>query len=356
MTIINRFVCCLLPLVAEVADLVYKSEPFHLFAFFPQKYSEAFRGKGVCLLPLIYIVFMPSVTSQARYWLLTIPEDGFNKATFDLSRTGVGYLKGQLEEAPTTGYRHWQLVAHFPKKIRLNGVKRIFGDRCHAEPSRSDAADAYVWKEETRVAGTQFELGSRSVVRGRSVDWQRVLDSAKAGSIQDIPPDILVRNYSAIKRIGVDFAQPLAIERSVRVYVGRTGLGKSRRAWHEAGLDAYPKDPRTKFWCGYAHQQSVVIDEFRGDIGINSVLRWFDRYPVCVETKGSSVVLKARDIWITSNIHPRDWYPQLDEVTKEALLRRLQVVEFTEEWLPPLPVLPDVEQIPNVEEFENLFN
>jgi len=120
------------------------------------------------------------------------------------------------------------------------------------------------------------------------------------------------------------------MERTCYVYWGVTGAGKSRRAWDEASLSAYPKSPSTKFWDGYVGQEHVVLDEFRGEIGISHLLRWLDRYPVTVETKGSAVVLSARRIWITSNISPRDWYPNLDEATMDALLRRLEVTHFRE--------------------------
>jgi len=112
------------------------------------------------------------------------------------------------------------------------------------------------------------------------------------------------------------------------VFWGRSGSGKSRRAWEEAGLDAYPKDPRTKFWCGYRGQVNVVIDEFRGGIDIGHLLRWLDRYPVIVEIKGSSTVLSAERIWITSNIPPESWYPDVDAETMVALKRRLKVIHF----------------------------
>jgi hypothetical protein len=113
------------------------------------------------------------------------------------------------------------------------------------------------------------------------------------------------------------------------VFWGLTGTGKSMRAWDEAGLMAYPKDPRTKFWCGYGSQEHVVIDEFRGGIDVSHMLRWLDRYPVIVEIKGASVVLRATHIWITSNIHPKAWYPLLDDATYEALERRLTITEIT---------------------------
>jgi len=93
-------------------------------------------------------------------------------------------------------------------------------------------------------------------------------------------------------------------------------------------MDAYPKAPSTKWWDGYRGHKNVVIDEFRGEVGIGHLLRWFDRYPVLVEVKGGSVVLKATHFWITSNLSPDAWYPNLDEETKSALKRRLNITHF----------------------------
>jgi len=69
-------------------------------------------------------------------------------------------------------------------------------------------------------------------------------------------------------------------------------------------------------------------DEFRGGIDIGHLLRWLDRYPVIVEVKGGATALAARKIWITSNIAPIAWYPELDAETFAALRRRLQVTHF----------------------------
>lgn len=118
------------------------------------------------------------------------------------------------------------------------------------------------------------------------------------------------------------------MERTTFVFWGTTGTGKSRRAWDEAGMEAYGKDPRSKFWDGYGIQKHIVIDEFRGGIDISHLLRWTDRYPCRVEIKGSSVPLVAEKIWITSNIPPTQWYPLLDDQTLAALMRRLTVIEF----------------------------
>lgn len=262
--------------------------------------------------------------SQARYWLLTIPHHEF----LPYLPRSVVYLRGQLESGVATNYLHWQLLAIFGAKIRLAGVKRIFGSQCHAEPSRSDAANEYVWKEDTAIEGTRFELGTLPFHRNSKTDWDRIRELARSGRLDDIDSNVYVQHYNNLKRIAADNMQPVAIERQVQVYWGATGVGKSRRAWEEAGLDAYPKDPRSKFWDGYRGQSNVVIDEFRGGIDISHILRWLDRYPVIVEVKGSSTVLKATHIWITSNLPPDQWYMDLDQQTKDALLRRLNVTHM----------------------------
>lgn len=261
--------------------------------------------------------------NQARWWILTIRHADF----LPYLPPSVTFIRGQLEQG-AGGFLHWQIVVHFASPARLAAVRTLFGN-VHAEPTKSAAAVAYVWKDDTRVDGTQFELGTAPVSRANRADWNAVRDSAKSGRLDDIPADIYVRCYNQLKRIATDSMAPVGIVREVYVFWGRTGTGKSRRAWDEAGIDAYPKDPRSKFWDGYRGQEHVVIDEFRGGIDISHLLRWLDRYPVIVEVKGASTVFKAKKMWITSNISPDNWYPDLDEETKSALRRRFtQIVHF----------------------------
>jgi len=265
---------------------------------------------------------MANVGKPARIWIFTIP---FHDYTPYL-HSSFSYFKGQLETG-AEGFIHWQIIGYSKKPTRLSALKKLF-PTAHMEPTRSSAAEEYVWKEETRVDGTQFEFGEKPMHRNSEKDWEKIREDAKRGNLDEIPPDIYIRSYMSLKRIAGDHMEPIAIVRTVNVFWGRTGTGKSRRAWEEGTLEAYPKDPRTKFWDGYRGQDNVIIDEFRGGIDISHMLRWLDRYPVIVEVKGSSVVLKARMIWITSNLDPYYWYPDADEETKQALLRRLNVVHF----------------------------
>lgn len=260
---------------------------------------------------------------SGRYWILTIPQQDYTP----YPNVNVQWIKGQLEQGES-GYIHWQIVIAFAATARLSKVKSIFGNSTHAELCRSSAADAYVWKDATAIDNTRFEFGEKLLKRNSKRDWQAIWDAAKANEIESIDVAARVQHYRTLRQISADYAVPVAQERTINVFWGVTGTGKSRRAWEEAGLDAYPKDPRTKFWCGYQQQEHVVIDEFRGGIDIGHMLRWLDRYPVIIETKGSSTVLRATTIWITSNLDPRKWYAECDNGTIDALLRRLTITHF----------------------------
>jgi hypothetical protein len=207
----------------------------------------------------------------------------------------------------------------------------------HLEPTRSDAALLYVGKEDTRIEGTGFQLGQLPLKRNSKTDWDAVRCSAKLGRLDDLPSSVYVQHYRTLKQIAVDHLVVDPTIKSVKVYWGSTGVGKSRRAWFEAGMQAYPKDPRTKWWCGYRAQENIVIDEFRGGIDIGHMLRWLDRYPALLETKGSTMPAAFKNVWITSNLHPMDWYPDLDLETKNALLRRLDITHMSDSWSEPLP-------------------
>lgn len=242
---------------------------------------------------------------------------------------GVAWIRGQLESGSDTGFLHWQILVSFIKKKTLGQVREIFGP-AHAELTRSEASQAYVWKEETRVEGTQFELGSKPINRADPKDWDKIWELAQRGELMSIPADIRVNSYRTLRAICADYARPAAMERSCSLFVGPTGTGKSKRAWDEAGMEAYCKDPNSKFWCGYSGQRSVIIDEFRGRIDVSHILRWLDRYPCNVEIKGSSVPLCAESFWITSNLDIEQWYPEIDPQTLQALKRRISVTKFSD--------------------------
>jgi hypothetical protein len=266
---------------------------------------------------------MPS--PQARYYLLTIPHEAFTPYL----PPGTCWIKGQLEQGEQ-GFLHWQLVVAYTKKTTLSAVRAMFGPY-HAEATRSAAAEEYVHKEETAVIGTRFELGSKATKRNSEKDWDKIWDDSRTGNMLAIPADIRIRCYSTLKRIKKDYeVAPFREDVVCHAFWGVTHSGKSHRMFTEAydGQIPYVKQSTTKWWDGYTGQTHVIIDEFRGQIAVEHLLKWLDKYPCFVEEKGGQVALCATHFWITSNINPILWYPSIDEGTRDAMLRRLRVTHF----------------------------
>lgn len=128
---------------------------------------------------------------QGIFWLLTIPENEYTPK----HEESCQWLKGQLEEGKESGYRHWQFVCAFKRKQSLAAVKKVFGSKCHAELTRSERANDYCSKEETRVEGTDFEYGSKPIRRNSKVDWESIWTSAKSGDVDAIPAHVRITSY-----------------------------------------------------------------------------------------------------------------------------------------------------------------
>ncbi len=117
--------------------------------------------------------------------------------------------------------------------------------------------------------------------------------------------------------------------------------GKSRRALHEAGADAYwvrkPQNNGGLWFDGYDGHANVVIDEFYGWISRDLMCRLCDRYPLLVDTKGGAVSFLAKKIWITSNQSPVMWWQKvgLGPMERRLSVPNGEVVNLTQMWFPP---------------------
>lgn len=81
-----------------------------------------------------------------------------------------------------------------------------------------------------------------------------------------------------------------------------------------------------QWFDGYDAETDVIFEEFNGQIPFRQFLRLLDKYPCQVQTKGGSKYWGARRIWITSPVHPSQWYASLEEKSEGSLaqlLRRL---------------------------------
>lgn len=263
--------------------------------------------------------------------MLTIPEKDItlDNITEIFEKTEeIHYMRGQQEMGTINNFLHWQIIVYFKKKITCPKCKSFFPSSTHVEPTRSKAAKNYVWKEETSIPNTKFELGEMSLQRNEPTDWARVRRSSIDGDFVTIPDDIFLRYYHSIRSIYKDFAKPIMRSpQEVFVFWGPPGTGKTRRVFEEVGSDGwYIKSPTTKWWDGYNGEETIILDEFRGDVHIAHLLRWLDRYPCTCEIKGAQLYLNTKRWYITSNISYTDWYKDIDNDTLAALKRRLTMI------------------------------
>lgn len=259
------------------------------------------------------------MSEQCRYWMLTIPVNAYVAPT-ELP-PNVTYLKGQ-QEIGASGFHHWQLLAVFKKKIRRAGVKQTFSQQSHCEPSRSQAANQYVWKEESRVPGTQIELGELPFKRNSKTDWELVKRKAKDGLIDEVPADVYINHYRTLKQIAMDHMNsPPDLHSVCGIWIyGPPGVGKSYFA-----RTNYPNSyfkMCNKWWCGYKNQMSVIIDDLDLSHKVlgHHLKIWSDRYAFIAETKGYAVTIRPERIIVTSNYKINEIFE--DPALVDALERR----------------------------------
>ncbi|AXQ66240.1 MAG: helicase [Cressdnaviricota sp.] len=126
---------------------------------------------------------------------------------------------------------------------------------------------------------------------------------------------------------------------------GETGVGKSHKAFEGYSPEThYVWNLAEEFQCGYRQQDTVIINEFRGQIKYSELLTLIDKWPHCIKRKGGEQLpFVSKHIIITSCKPPDEIYPRQDEKDSlRQLLRRIKVIEVEKQppvWgrAPPYP-------------------
>ena len=119
-------------------------------------------------------------------------------------------------------------------------------------------------------------------------------------------------------------------------HYGPTGTGKSEYAFN--GFD-----PATHYVWKYDHgwqdsysqQDTVIIDEFRGQIPMSELLTMIDKHPNHeVRRRGrETLYFVSKKVIITSSLHPKDVYTNLAAEDKlDQLLRRIEIIEHKKKF------------------------
>jgi len=239
-------------------------------------------------------------------------------------------------ETGESGTKHLQGVLQFPRKLGPRTVKSHVGERSHIEVVRGtlEQAVAYCSKEDTYNGEVRFQSG-QYVTQGIRTDIEafnlRIKTGASDADLINEHLNEFYKYHRVVDRVRLAFQVPRTWEMEVNVYWGKSGSGKTRRAFEEAGTSYYfvskGDQNQTTWWDGYDGQDSVIIDDFYGWLPWSFMLRLLDRYPFTVQIKGGTVNFRSKKIFITSNSAPHNWYKNIPNNDMTPLLRRINKIE-----------------------------
>jgi len=258
--------------------------------------------------------------SRSRAWVFT----SFESEPPDIPHKFICY---QREQCASTGRLHWQAYVIFRDARTLTSCKKLLPS-AHWEPrlGSHDDAVAYCTKSATRYSDPV--ISGEPPDQGKRNDLEEVLDAIKQGdSLLDIvekSPSTYIKYHKGVDRVRALYSHARKEKTEVVVLFGETGCGKSRWA-HEQYPTAFTKDP-TEWWDGYDGHDTVILDEFYGQITIAYMLKLMDRYPLRVQIKGGYVNFVAKRLIITSNQSPTAWYQNVTHDWKPQFFRRFDKV------------------------------
>ena len=278
---------------------------------------------------------------MSRNWLFTIfeneeethwPSDPEANFYFQLFKPEeMTFMLFQMEKCPSTGKLHLQGYLQMKKKSRMNRVKSFLPRGTHLENMRGTVQEAiaYCSKEETRIAGP-WNYGTRPTTQGQRSDLLQVCEEIKRGAtkrkIAEEFPEMVIK-YSR----GIDNLRYAVSEsprwRTLQVWWvwGKTGTGKTRLAMDSVQKveDIFIVHSDGTWWDGYDNQDTILFDDFYGQIKCEKMLRYLDGHPLQLPIKGSFVYARYTKVWITSNVHYSDIYKNVPQDVKDAFERRI---------------------------------
>ncbi len=239
----------------------------------------------------------------------------------DFVEDKMDYLVYQ-EEIGDSGTYHFQGYCEFKKQISMAPAKELLGGATvHLERRRGsqEQAIAYAKKEATRIDGP-FEFGEPRC-QGKRVDLEAFKDAVMSGQKRR---DLLDDHFGIMARYPKYYDTLTMLNRPERqdgkqlvvtLLIGDTGLGKTRSVMEKFGIDPdfwrQPLNNGTMWYDTYDGHGKVLLDDFAGaasHISLCSLLQLLDRYPILVPTKGSHTWWLPDEVFVTSNVLPKDWY------------------------------------------------
>lgn len=273
-------------------------------------------------------------SKKSRNWFYTLnnPEDKDIKEHKEMKCSYHVFQK----EVGKKGTPHLQGTIVFKNAKTFGGMKKLM-PKAHLRPVKNLCrAIAYCRKEKTRVDGP-WEIGEEPSQGARTdLNLLKVDIVEKKRKLEDIilEEPIMYHQYGRT----LEKIQDIAMNRNIRTQMtqgiwiyGRTATGKSEQAHEGYNPETHYKVPLEDngWWDGYKQQEIVIMDDFRGQIPYDQLLRILDKYPYSVKRRHREPIsFTSKTVIITCSQHPADIYHNRAEKDSiEQLLRRLVVRE-----------------------------
>lgn len=254
----------------------------------------------------------------------------------------------QLEKCPKSGRLHLQGYVEFEHPITFRCAKRKLGERVsirHRAKSRRAAAEYCIdpqkrWPDERGCPywhPSQEGFGPLGGEQGKRTDLSDFVDTMLLDGLDeaiDRDPTTYVRYHRGLERLHNRRLREKSLRdapKQVHVLWGKSGVGKTRHVYETHGYrDVFSLHlGNVEWWDGYYGQPVLLIDEFYGQLPISRLLKLLDRHPINLPTKGAWTYPVFQVIYLTSNVHWREWYKEHFEKYPEhitALRRRFTSV------------------------------
>lgn len=278
-------------------------------------------------------------TYRTTNWCFTW--NNYNEALFNMDTVEeiVRYTFGDFKyiclgfEVGKQGTPHIQGYIDFKDKVSLTPLKRI--DRKINWSGRKGT-----WKQATdycKKDGKFIEFGKPNK-QGERTDLNEIKESIAKG--EKTVDEITMEHPMIFHQYGrtLNKIEDIALRKKFRTtmtegfwYYGPTAVGKSHKAFTGFNPDThyvYPND--NGWWDGYTQQETVILNDFRGEIPYNMLLQLIDKWPMTVRRRNREPMpFTSKRIIITSSVRPESVYKQTNKKDNIAqLLRRLKVEEI----------------------------
>lgn len=263
---------------------------------------------------------------------------------FDYQLTdSMKYLAYGVETCPTTKRTHHQGFVVFKNQLSTStkGLKKIgsmVGGAAHVEAMQGTLAsnEAYCSKE-----GELVELGIRPAQGDRN-DLKAVVDRIASGETtadqicMDDPVYYHMYGRTLSKAEDIAARKRFRTEMTQGIWMyGSTGCGKSHRAFQNFDPErCYVKCLTDDWWDGYTGQETVILNEFRGNIPYSELLALVDKWPHTVKRRNREPMpFVSKYVVITSSMDPATCYHNVAEHDSlSQLFRRFRVFHLEDKW------------------------